>query len=122
MNIKKISLFTPSPESVNKTIIKYFSEKNIDISSFSSFNIDLDSDIANVDPEYLLETLTNLNIKGADALFISCTALPALQILNEVEKKIKIPTLSSNQTLIWDTIRSSGYNSPVQGYGELLRR
>ena len=122
MNIKKISLFTPYPESVNKTIIKYFSEKNIDISSFSSFNIDLDSDIANVDPEYLLETLTNLNIKGADALFISCTALPALQILNEVEKKIKIPTLSSNQTLIWDTIRSSGYNSPVQGYGELLRR
>ena len=57
MNIKKIALFTPYPESVNKTILDYFSKKNINIISFSTFNIDLDEDIASVDPEYLLETL-----------------------------------------------------------------
>ena len=38
-----------------------------------------------------------------------------------VEKKIKIPVFSSNQTLIWDTIRSSGYKNPIEGYGKLLR-
>ena len=121
MNVKKIALFTPDPESVNKTILEYFDKKNINIVSFSTFNIDLDEDIASVDPKYLLETLIMLDINDADALFISCTALPALEILDQVEKKINKIVLSSNQTLIWDTLRSIGYKSPVKGYGKLLR-
>ena len=122
MKAKKIALFTPYPESVNKTILEYFNKKNINIISFSTFNIDKDEDIASVDPEYLLDTLIKLNISNADALFISCTALPVLEILEKVEKKIKKLVLSSNQTLIWDTIRSIGYKSAVEGYGELLRK
>ena len=121
MNLKKIALFTPYPESVNKTILEYFNRKNINIVSFGTFNIDLDEDIASVDPKHLLETLIKLDINDADALFVSCTALPALEILDQVEKKINKITLSSNQTLIWDTLRSIGYKSPVEGYGKLLR-
>jgi len=122
MNVKKIALFTPYPESVNKTILEYFNRKNINIVSFSTFNIDLDEDIASVDSKYLLETLIKLDINNADALFISCTALPVLEIINQVEKRINKIVLSSNQTLIWDTLRSIGYKSRVEGYGKLLRK
>ena len=121
MNVKKIALFTPYPESVNKTILEYFIKKNIEVLSFATFNIDSDSEIAKVDPKYLLETLTKLDIKNADALFISCTALPVLKILDQIEKKINKPVLSSNQTLIWDSIRSVGYKSSIKGYGKLFR-
>ena len=121
MNLNKIALFTPYPESVNKTILEYFNKKNINIVSFSTFNIDLDEDIATVDTEHLFETLIKLDMNDADALFVSCTALPVLQIIDEVEKKINKIVLSSNQTLIWDTLRSVGYKSSVQGYGRLLR-
>ena len=89
--------------------------------SFSTFNLDLDVDFARIDPKYLSEVLTKLNINDADALFVSCTALPALEILDEVEKKINKPVFSSNQTLIWDTIRSVGYKNSITGYGKLLR-
>ena len=58
---------------------------------------------------------------SSDALFISCTALPALKILDQVETKINKTVLSSNQTLIWDSIRSVGYKNPVAGYGKLFR-
>tara|TARA_Y100000310_G_C20525558_1_gene735826 strand:+ start:243 stop:992 length:750 start_codon:yes stop_codon:yes gene_type:complete len=121
MNVKKIALFTPYPESVNKIILEYFNRKNINIISFSTFNIDLDEDIASVDPKHLSETLIKLDINDADALFVSCTALPVLEIIDEVEKKINKIVLSSNQTLIWDTLRSVGYKSPIEGYGKLLR-
>ena len=121
MNVKKIAVFTPYPESVNKTISEYLIKKNINVMSFSTFNLDLDVDFARVDPKYLSEILTKSNINDADALFVSCTALPALEILDEVEKKINRPVFSSNQTLIWDTIRSAGYKSSVEGYGKLLR-
>jgi maleate isomerase len=121
MKVKKIAVFTPYPESVNKTIYEYFAKKKIEVLSFGTFNLDLDADFAKIDPKYLSETLTKLDINEADALFISCTALPALEILEEVEQKISKPVFSSNQTLIWDTIRSVGYKYPIKGYGKLLR-
>ena len=121
MNVKKIAVFTPYPESVNKTISDHLIKKNINVMSFSTFNLDLDVDFARVDPKYLFETLVKLDINDAEALFVSCTALPALEILDEVEKKINKPVFSSNQTLIWETIRSVGYKNSIAGYGKLLR-
>jgi len=120
MNIKKIALFTPYPDAVNKTILDYFTKKNIEVLSFASLNLNLDSEFANVDPNYILEISSKLETKNVDALFISCTALPVLNIIDQLEQKIQKPVLSSNQTLIWDTIRSVGYKSPIKGYGKLL--
>ena len=45
MNVKKISVFTPYPDSVNKTIFEYLTKKKIEVLSFSSFNLNLDSEI-----------------------------------------------------------------------------
>ena len=121
MKIKKIAIFTPYPDSVNKSVFEYFSKEKIEVLSFSSFNLDSDLEIGKVDPNYLLEVLTKMEICDAEGLFVSCTALPVLKILDQVETKIKKTVLSSNQTLIWDSIRSVGYNSPVSGYGKLFR-
>ena len=121
MKIKKIAIFTPYPDSVNKSVFEYFSKEKIEVLSFSSFNLDSDLEIGKVDPNYLLEVLTKMEICDAEGLFVSCTALPVLKIIDQVETKIKKTVLSSNQTLIWDSIRSVGYNSPVSGYGKLFR-
>ena len=121
MKIKKIAIFTPYPDSVNKTVFEYFSKEKIEVLSFSSFNLDSDLEIGKVDPNYLLEVLTKMETSSAEGLFVSCTALPVLKIIDQVESKIKKTVLSSNQTLIWDSIRSVGYNSPVSGYGKLFR-
>jgi maleate isomerase len=121
MKIKKIAIFTPYPDSVNKSVFEYFSKEKIEVLSFSSFNLDSDLEIGKVDPNYLLEVLTKMETSSAEGLFVSCTALPVLKILDQVETKIKKTVLSSNQTLIWDSIRSVGYNSPVSGYGKLFR-
>ena len=121
MKIKKIAIFTPYPDSVNKSVFEYFSKEKIEVLSFSSFNLDSDLEIGKVDPNYLLEVLTKMETSSAEGLFVSCTALPVLKILDQVENKIKKTVLSSNQTLIWDSIRSVGYNSPVSGYGKLFK-
>jgi len=121
MKIKKIAIFTPYPESVNETVFEYFSQENIEVLSCSSFNLDSDLEIGKVDPDYLLEVLTKMDTGSSDALFISCTALPVLKIIDQIESKIKKTVLSSNQTLIWDSIRSVGYNNQVDGYGKLFR-
>ena len=65
--------------------------------------------------------LRPMDTGDSEALFISCTALPALEIIEELENKINKTVLSSNQTLIWDSIRSIKCNSSIEGYGKLLR-
>ena len=122
LNLKKISVFTPYPQAINEKVINYFKNEGFDIQSFASFNLESDLDIGKIDPQYLLEVLTKIDTSDAEALFISCTALPVFEIIQELENKIKKIVLSSNQALIWDSIRSVGYNSSIEGYGKLLRK
>jgi len=122
LNLKKISVFTPYPQAINEKVINYFKNEGFDIQSFASFNLESDLDIGKIDPKYLLEVLTKMDTIDAEALFISCTALPVFEIIQELENKIKKIVLSSNQTLIWDSIRSVGYTSSIEGYGKLLKK
>ena len=62
-----------------------------------------------------------MELNGAQALFISCTALPALSVLDKLEKKLNVMVFSSNQTLIWDTLNKIGEKNFIKGYGKLLR-
>ncbi len=120
LKIKKIAVFTPYIKDLNNDVIDFFKKENFTITSNSYFDINNDLDIGKVDPEYLFEVLSQMDLKEADALFISCTALPAMSIIDKLEKKLNKFVLSSNQALIWDTIRSIGYNSSINGYGKLF--
>ena len=120
MNIKNIAVLTPYPKLVNETIFNFLINQGIEINSFSSFNLDYDKDIANVDPNYLLETIKNLEHQNVDAIFVSCTALRALEILDQAEKDTSKIVISSNQALIWDTLTSVNIRHDIPGYGKLF--
>ena len=119
-NVKKLAIFTPYSKKLNDQIINHFSEEKFDIVSNSYLDIAADYDIGKVDQNFLFEILSNMNIADADALFISCTALPVLDIIEKLEKKINKPVLSSNQTLIWNTLEEIGKNTDIKGFGKLF--
>ena len=120
MNIKKISIFTPYSKVLNDDVLNYFKKENFTVTSNSYFDITNDLDIGKVDPDYLYETLCNMDLGDAYALFVSCTALPALSIIDKLEKKLKKTVLSSNQVLIWDTLQSIGKTQSIEGFGKLF--
>ena len=47
-------------------------------------------------------------------------ALPVLDIIEKLEKKLNKPVLSSNQALIWDALEKIGKNNDIQGFGKLF--
>ena len=69
---------------------------------------------------YLYEVLSKIDLNDADALFVSCTALPVLSIIDKLEKKLNKVVLSSNQALIWDTLEKIGKNDSIKGFGKLF--
>lgn len=120
MNISKISIFTPYSKKLNDQVVDYFKKENFVVTSNSYFDISNDSDIAKIDQNYLYETLLKMDLGDAEALFLSCTNLPALSIIDKLEKKLNKVVLSSNQVLIWDTLRCIGKNNSIQGFGKLF--
>ena len=121
MNISKLAIFTPYSKALNDDVIKYFENENFEITANSYYDISNDLDIGKVDENYLYETLSKMDLGNADALFISCTALPALSIIEKLEKKLNKVVFSSNQVLIWDTLQSIGKNHPINGFGKLFK-
>ena len=121
MNIKNISIFTPYSKTLNDDVVKYFENQNFKITSNAYFDITNDLDIGKVDEDYLYKTLLEMDLGNADCLFISCTALPALSIIEKLEKKLNKVVLSSNQVLIWDTLQSIGKKSSIDGFGKLFK-
>ena len=121
MKIKKVAIFTPYSKPLNDEVIDYFESENFKVSSNAYFGITNDLDIGKVDEDYLYETLSNMDLGDADALFISCTALPALSIISKLETKLKKVVLSSNQVLIWDTLQSIGKKNSIEGFGKLFK-
>ena len=120
LNLNKIAIFTPYPKKLNDEVIDFFKNEKFQITSNSYFDIESDIDIGKVDPDYLYDVLLKMDLRGADALFISCTALPALSIIDKLEKKLGTIVLSSNQALIWDTLEKIGINDSIKGFGKLF--
>ena len=120
LGIKRLSIFTPYTDEINQSVINYFKKEDINISELSYFDIASDLDIGKVDQDYLFEALTKIDLSKSDALFVSCTALPILSIIKDLEDKTDKIILSSNQTLIWDTLKQINFKNKVSGYGELF--
>ena len=120
MNVKKVSIFTPYSEKLNNDVVDYFKKENFIVTSNSYFDILYDNDIAKVDPDYLVEVITKMDLREAEAVFLSCTNLPALNIVDKLEKKLNKIVLSSNQVLIWDTLQNIKKTEPVDGFGKLF--
>ena len=91
------------------------------VNALTYFDIESDLDIGKVDEEYLFEVLSKIDLEDSDALFVSCTALPVLSIIDKLEKKLNKVVLSSNQTLIWDTLNAIGYKNSIEGFGKLFK-
>jgi len=120
LGINKISIFTPYTKTINDSVVGYFEKENININSLTYFDIDSDLDIGKVDENYLFEVLSKIDLEDSDALFVSCTALPVLSIIDKLEKKLNKVILSSNQTLIWDSLNEINYKEKIEGFGKLF--
>ena len=121
LNINKVSIFTPYIKKLNDDVLDYFKSEGFEVTSNSYFDIQDDYDIGKVDQDYLYEVLSKIDLNGADALFVSCTALPVLEIIDKLEKKLNTIVLSSNQALIWDTLVKIKKNNSVEGFGKLFQ-
>lgn len=120
LGLKTIAVLTPYPKDVNETVFNYLNENNLIIDSFSSFNLEYDSEIAQVSLDSLQKEIAKIDLANVDGLFVSCTALKIVDVLDKIEKLQDTTIISSNQAIIWDCLRSIGIDTKIKGYGKLF--
>jgi len=58
----------------------------------------------------------------ADSLLISCGALKTLDIIVPLEKRCKVPVVSSQPHGLWNGVRLLGLSGKVEGYGSVMAK
>jgi maleate isomerase len=122
LNARKISILTPYILELNQAMLEHFENRGLDITNITGLGFEDDIDIAGIPPEVLLQVAHQVCDPQADALFISCTSLRLTPVLEKIEQAIGKPVVSSNQALVWHSLKTIGYTQPIEGMGQLLRR
>ena len=68
----------------------------------------------------IIEAAKELNGDDVDGLFLSCTALNTAGLIKPLEQRFGKPVLTSNQCLLWQSLRLAGDRTPINGYGRLF--
>ena len=120
LDAHRIAVLTPYTDDVNETLVGYIEQHGPQVISTTSFLFANDNDMARIPPETIVNAALEADRADADALFISCTAIRAVDVIEQIEKTLNKPVISANQALFWESIRVAGYQDPLPGYGKLL--
>ena len=120
LGVNKVSVLTPYPRDVSAYLADYFESLGLEVQSVDYMNVTDDRDMARVTPATIVEAAEAAMVPEAEALFISCTALRGVSAVQTLEERLGKPVVSSNQAMIWQTLRAAGCETRRQGYGRLL--
>ena len=116
----RIALLTPYTAQVGEEMTKFFDDEGFETVRRTHLGIESDVDMAYLAPSAIRQAARQADHPDADALFISCTAIRAMEVLDELESELKKPCLAAIQCLLWDALRLGGYETPLHGEGMLL--
>lgn len=117
---KRIVVGTPYLDEINARQADYLAKAGFEVLSITGMNLEFDSEMVRVAPDYIKEFALSLDRPDADAIFISCGALRSLDVIGAIEEAAGKPAICSNQAMIWDTLRLAGIEDRFEGYGRLL--
>ena len=121
LGLRRISVLTPYTREVSETFRDYFERHGYEVVNLACFGLDDDRMMARVSPSSIVAAACNACHPEADGLFISCTALRAAGVAEEIEARIGRSVVTSNQALFWRSLRAAGCNLPVDSFGRLFR-
>ena len=120
LRARRIVVATPYLDEVNQREVDYLEQAGFDVVSLCGLNLEKDSDMVRVAPDYIAEFALAQDRADADAIFVSCGALRTLDVIAEIEARAGKPAICSNQAMIWDCLRLAGVDDRFSGYGSLL--
>ncbi len=109
LGVRQLGILSPYVEPVSKKLRSVLRDGGIETPQFGSFAEPTEEKVARILETSTLEAAWQLAQNGGiDAMFLSCTNLRTLNIIEPLERELGIPVLSSNQVLAWHMLGLAG--------------
>jgi arylmalonate decarboxylase len=121
---KRVAVATAYNETVNGRLRIFLEESGFEVLGVKGMGIERFEDRPPVTQDELFNfgATTYDSMSKADTLLISCGALNTLRLLDPLEKRCKVPVVSSAPHALWASVRLLGLSGQAKGYGRLLSR
>ncbi len=122
LGARKLVVGTPYLDEVNTAEAEFLLGKGFEILDFQGLNLETGTEMGKVTPDYWREFAIAIDQPGADAIFLSCGGIRALEVVEEIEQAIDKPVITSNQAQFWSCLRRAGITDRLQGFGRIFAR
>jgi maleate isomerase len=120
LGLSRVGLLSPYVSEVSDRIRAVLAGHGIATPVFGSFNVAEEARVVRIAPRSIREAAVALAAEGGiDALFLSCTNLRTLDLIEELERTTGLPVLSSNLVLAWHLSRIAGIPLAPGPWGRL---
>jgi len=117
-----VAIVSPYVASVAEPIRAAFETRGFAVPAALSFGEQIEARVARIDPTSIRDAALRIGTTaGVDAVFLSCTNLRTLDIIDELEQRLGVPVLSSNQVLAWHMARLAQAPVSPSAPGRLFR-
>jgi len=119
LGVTSLGFVSPYIEEVNNTLRGVLADRGITSPVFGSFNEGIDANVARIDGPSLIAAAKKIGASDVDAVFMSCTNLRTLDVIDQIEEALGKPVLASNQVLAWHMAKLAGLETKGLGPGRL---
>ena len=106
LGASRLAVATPHDRILAKGLVTFLEEAGLEVPSVAYLS--LDQDIHEVSAGTIRVLARRADTADADALFLSCTNLPTLLLISELERELGKPVLAANQVTMWAALRRLG--------------
>ncbi len=99
----------------------FFAADGFEVKTIVGPQIQEVSAVRAVASDSIYRTARSLALSEVDALCLLATDMETFAIIDALERDVGLPVLSSNQALLWASLRALAIDAPVEGVGRLLR-
>nr|WP_176461446.1 aspartate/glutamate racemase family protein [Bordetella genomosp. 1] len=125
LGARRVAVGTPYIDFVNVREREFLEQYGFDVVSIEGLDLghtqEERRDIGRVPPQVAYQLARDIDRPDADAIFLSCTNLATIDMIERIEDELGKPVVTSNQATLWGCLRLLGLNAAVPGYGRLLR-
>lgn len=118
LGARRVSVATAYEPWLNERVRAYLEAAGFTVIAIEGFGTQQHAAIA---PDRVATLAAKVNRAEAEALFVSCSNLRTLEIIEPVERSLGKPVVTSNQASMWKMLRLVGDRRDIVGVGRLLR-
>jgi arylmalonate decarboxylase len=119
---KKIAVATAYQDEVTNRLNAFLHENGFEVVKSKGLGILLNVPQSAQDGLFDFSAGVKESAPTADALLISCGALKTLDLIAPLEKRCKVPVVSSQPHGLWNAVRLLGVSGKVDGFGSVLAK